>query len=797
MKHDLILFSADNDSLPGFFAAAIPRRTARGREDDSLMIFLTLLGGKTVTNEQLQQWQQRLADIFYRTGGSVTSAMRAVVDGINLTLIEKNLKQVEDTDHVSAYLSLAVIHHDTLFLAQSGSSQVITWKTDSQSFFFDPDLGGRGLGLSQAPKLRFFQDSIADGDMILFSTAFPSTWIRGGLPSQTPDAGIMWQAMQSALPLRASVAVAQVKAGEGTVIRNSFPSLSAQSEQQTQTSTEIVDKPQEEPKAAIEELLPEEKMLSSEERTPLPALHDEAAEQTEETEPLTEKTGVPEAQPAVAEPVEEQPATKPEPIPTPQLTEAVEARAKEAESRLAERAAREGEKQQKKAARKSEKEHQKKETYRKIADGAGKVNRLSAKIGRIFSKPVTTEEGTLIKKEPLSTGTKIMWAILVPLVVAVIGSSIYISKGREDQFQYLMAQARAAANNTELMTGADQQREGWNQVSYWLDQAGEYRQTDEMRALRVQAQQALDLLDNAVRLNYQVAFPGSQLPSLEISQIITVGNDVFILDDATGVVLHLNLTNKGYQVDLEFNCQPGTYDDIQVGDLVEMTAITVNNPAKAPLLALDAAGNSLYCAIGQNPSAVALIPPDGGWGEIKSITVDSGRLFVLDPLNNALWIYRGFSTQFNTVPDSYFEDESIDLSRAVEAAVGGDELFLLYQDGHTAHCLASNVTGTVECQDPYPYQDTREGAEAGSVNFESLGFGHVSYSPPPDPSVYFLAPNSAELYQFSLRLNLNRIYRSSFAEGGLPMREATAFNVASNRKIFMAFGNELFWAELP
>lgn len=796
MKHDLILFSADNDPLPGFFAAAIPRHTARGREDDSLIIFLTLLGENPVTNEQLKQWQQRLADIFYRTGGSVTSAMRAVVDGINLTLIEKNLKHVEDTDHVSAFLSLAVIHHDTLFLAQSGSSQAITWKTDSQSFFFDPDLGGSGLGLSQAPKLRFFQDSIADGDMILFSTAFPSTWIRGGLPSQTPDAGIMWEAMQSALPLRASVAVAQVKTGEGTALRNSFPSPSTQSEQQTQTITEIVDKPLEEPKAA-EEALPKAEILSSEERIPLPALQDEAAEQAEEIEPLTEKTGVPEAQPAVTEPIEEQPATEPEPVPTPQITEAVESRAKEAEGRLAERAAREAEKQQKKAARKFEKEHRKKETYHKIADGAGKVNRLSAKIGRIFSKPAMTEEDTLIKKEPLSTSTKLMWAILVPLVVALIGSSIYISKGREDQFQYLMAQARAAANNAELMTGAVQQREGWDQVFYWLDQAGEYRQTDEIRALQVRAQQALDLLDNAVRLNYQVILPGSQLPSLEISQIITAGNDVFILDGATGVVLHLNLTNKGYQVDLEFNCQSGTYDGVQVGDLVKMTAITVNNPAKAPLLALDAAGNSLYCAIGQDPSAIALIPPDGGWGEITSITVDSGRLFVLDPLKNALWIYRGFSTQFNTVPDSYFEDEAIDLSQAVEAAVGGDELFLLYQDGHTAHCLASNVTGTVECQDPYPYQDTRASAQAGVVNFESLGFGRVSYSPPPDPSVYFLAPNTAGLYQFSLRLNLNRIYRSSFAEGSLPMREATAFNVASNRKIFMAFGNELFWAELP
>jgi len=147
-----------------------------------------------------------------------------------------------------------------------------------------------------------------------------------------------------------------------------------------------------------------------------------------------------------------------------------------------------------------------------------------------------------------------------------------------------MAQAQAAAENAALMSESAQQREGWNQVMQWLDQAEDYRQTSELLALRVRAQNALDQLDGALRLSYKPAYSAAQLPSLQISRLVSVGSDLYLLDQASGSVLHLVPTSTGYSLDLDFKCAPGVVDGIQVGNLVEVMAVPINNTAKAPLL---------------------------------------------------------------------------------------------------------------------------------------------------------------------------------------------------------------------
>jgi len=314
--------------------------------------------------------------------------------------------------------------------------------------------------------------------------------------------------------------------------------------------------------------------------------------------------------------------------------------------------------------------------------------------------------------------------------------------------------------------------------------------------LRVQAQNALDRLDGAVRLHYTTAYAASQLPSLQISRLVSVGNELYLLDQASGAVLHMSPSGSVYNLDLEFKCAPGVVDGIQVGKLVEVMSVPINNAAKAPLFALDTEGNGLFCQPKKDPVAISLLPPDSGWGKVQSAFYDSGRLFVLDSAKNALWIYRGTSMNYTEPPDSYFEDMTIDLSTAVAAAGSGDELFVLFEDGHTMHCLASNVTGLVSCDDPYPYIDGRTSA-ASQLDFGNLHFSQLAYSPPPDPSLYYLEADKAELYQFSLRLNLNRILRADVESGSLPKKVATAFNVSTNRLVFLAFGNELYYASLP
>ena len=71
--------------------------------------------------------------------------MRAVINALNSSLSEANLKLPEEAEPHSAALSLAVIHHDTLFVAQSGLSQVLLLQDGNSRLFFDPDLDPRGI----------------------------------------------------------------------------------------------------------------------------------------------------------------------------------------------------------------------------------------------------------------------------------------------------------------------------------------------------------------------------------------------------------------------------------------------------------------------------------------------------------------------------------------------------------------------------------------------------------------------------------------------------------------------------
>jgi hypothetical protein len=775
MKHDLDLYFLHGELIPGFYAAASAKRCARGREDDSLMLLIAQTSGTPITPETLQSWFNRVTSIFYKTSGSVTAAMRAVVNALNSNLIEVNLKLTKEAEPHSAVLSLAVIHHDTLFVAQSGLSQVLLLQDGSSRLFFDPDLDPRGMGLTQIPQLRFFQESLGERAIILFSAEFPAAWQEGALASLSTDVRALQERVLAEENLPAPLGMVEAKPGAGVLRRLELTSHPDETQVESQQAEATPQDLPEYVESASEEIQPEPlTMHEPEVESDQP---EEAAEAPEPIQPDEEPettTEIPMAVP-VGHSVEEQPGMPPGLTYSEQIPESPPRKRKET-----------------KAARKAREQA----AYTKLAEGAAKMNQTGEGLNKLFSGKKAQTEGVEPKPESLSSGTKLLLAVVIPLLVVAIASIIYITQGKENQYQYLMAQAQAAAENAALMSDSTQQREGWNQVMNWLDQAEDYRQTNELRALRVQAQNALDRLDGAVRLHYTAAYAASQLPSLQISRLVSIGNELYLLDQASGAVLHMSPSGSIYNLDLDFKCAPGVVDGVQVGKLVEVMSVPINNAAKAPLFALDAEGNGLFCQPKKDPVAISLLPPDSGWGKLQSAFYDSGRLFVLDPAKNALWIYRGTSMNYTEPPDSYFEDMTIDLSNAVAATGSGDELFLLFEDGHTMHCLASNVTGLVNCDDPYPYVDGRTSA-ASQLNFGSLRFSQLAYSPPPDPSLYYLEADKAELYQFSLRLNLNRILRADVESGSLPRKVVTAFNVSTNRLVFLAFGNELYYASLP
>ena len=771
MKFDLTTYSFENHQHRLLLTASAGKAAARGREEDNLLLKLWPSEAISLSDAVLDQALAKLALAFFKTSGSVTNAMRGLADSLNKTFLSGNSQLQEKDTWQTTSLLIGVIHHETLFVGINGKAEALLIRKDGREHLFDTELDPRGLGLSSVVHPRFFQTAVTDGDFVLLAQEIPADLLASDRLS--PDTTILGEFV----PFLGGTDVIRLTYGEGLSLKARLDPKPVQATPEIQENEEPTAPEVVEPQEIV---WPEEVLEPSEVEGDNGSLADDLFRNV----PLVNLSAAQEAKPESKpdekpETPHEEPVVLPEaPVIIPQEPAAEPVRKEEAQS-----------------APIFDVEQFKTGALQTVAKGAGFLKGVEEKTEAIIQKSgeKKREEGKPVTE--LSALSKWLIAILVPLLLVALTTFIYLSQGQGNEYGYYLAQAEASANNAAQMQTDELKREGWNQTIEWLDKAAAYQKSEEVNALYLRARLALDALDGAKRLIYKPAFAAGLFPGMNVTNIIALNRDLYLLDQTNGEVKHLTLQSQGYSLDETFRCAPGNIGGVQVGKLVDMLAIPINNPAKAPILAVDAAGNILFCSVGASPTAAALLPPDGGWQNLRSIAFDSGKLLVLDSGANAIWIYRGFSSNFDQVPVSYFDALPVQLQDAIDLAANKDELFLLHADGHSSHCLASQISGLVTCDDPYPYQDATNG-KAG-VDFASLKFNQMAYSPPPDPSIYFLDPDGAELYQFSLRLNLNQVLRSGLNDGSLPTDRATAFAVAANRQVFLAFGNAVYYAILP
>jgi hypothetical protein len=386
-------------------------------------------------------------------------------------------------------------------------------------------------------------------------------------------------------------------------------------------------------------------------------------------------------------------------------------------------------------------------------------------------------------------------AIIIPLVVVTVAFTTYMRRGLAGQHEVYLEQASQAAAQASEITDPVQARTAWESALNQLATAEAYGTTEESTALHSQAQGALDQLDGIVRVAFQPALTRPFNETVDISEIVSTPEDIYMLNRADTSVLRAWLSGRGYEPDPTFSCGPGVYGTITVGELVDIAPLPKGNDFGATLLALDRGGNLIYCIPGKSPIAAPLVPPDSNWGNPLAIAVDSGKLFILDPMTNAVWVYRGANYTFSERPTLFFTDEIPPLATVVDMAVNRQDVYLLHTDGHMTTCTGSEVeTAPTRCQDPAPYSDPRPGHQPEVTLMPGTQFTKLQFTPPPDPSVYLLDPTNQAAYHLSLRLTFQRQFRPDS-----PIAEDTisAFNISPNRTIFYANGNEVYYANLP
>jgi hypothetical protein len=789
MTFDLQLIQEPAQALTGFFAAGPYRqRCARGREEDSLFLLIQPRNEGFMSAAELAAWQESLANTYFRSQGSVTMAMRALLGEIDSQVKERN--QTLDTEIPAHVLDvfLGVVHHGTLFGAQTGKVYCVHLKASGMQVFHETWADDSPLGLLSAFESRFFQTGINEGDLLIVAPNLPLSWLEttsqgmtNNLRSLANNLNVLSRGSHPLQAMRLRIGVGQVTELNIAEHLNKEKATAVQLREEAREA-ELKARNEATLKAEAEKV--KAAALKAEQQAREVAVARTQLLSLPAEEDLTEASET--VPPAAAE---EKPAFK-----ISSLLERIKKKS-ESEEALPSPILSETPPAQKFADGPTEISQG---TIKGIAAGAGWMRSLEEKTKHALDKPVLDRDGVPTPISGLSVMNKLLIAIIVPLVIVAFAVGIYLSKGITTQYERLMNQARGAVASAQSAKTQDQQRDNWQTAFTWLAQAETYKSSEELVQMKSEAQRALDSLTGAVQLTFTKILSSAQSGSdARLTQVASVGNDLFTLDLTSGKVLHMTRDEKGYLFDPAFNCGEGQQQGKMLGKLVAITLIPLTNKHEAPLLALDSAGNAAFCKPGSEAAVITLIAPEGGWGSIQKIHYDAnnGRLYVFDPLKNGLWIYTGYTDEFPKAPIPFFDNPSFALNDVIDFVINRDESFYLFRDGHSAHCLSSSVTGTVDCQNPIAYIDPRPGKEGQQLN--DLKFSHLNYAPSPDASIYYLDPKDASLYQFSLKLNLNDVKRAAAVSPFNFSKGVTALGMANDRIAYLAFGPDLYASPLP
>ena len=715
-----------------------------GRDQDRLVFYLTLEGNAPLSVENKNQIFVDLSRLFFRTPGSVTAALKATAEELNRVLLDRNLKLGSNRQCIG-HLIQVVLRENRLIIAQSGPFQIHRIEADGVTRIDIPELAGSGLGISKSGAIHFSRSTIQPNDVVLFSAKSAPEWVNEILHSvhgQGPETLRRRLYYQTKADINALAF--QVKQGNGKfLVIRSGDAQPVSHEQVTITAPVVPVNPLLSTTALVKSVKPANEAPAV--SLPTPVSVDHPVEHTK----------------VVIEPFRKTSDSKQPGI---QIAEQTDIHRKPGS------------------------------IFSKLLGSLGVFGRKAADSLKVFIGRMLPDKSFL----NIPSGLMAAIAILVPVAVVIAASSVYFRLGRSAQFELLTSQAEQLFQRANNQTDVGEKRADLGSVLSLLRKADAYTSDssskDELEAKLSNVRNTLDELDLVKRVNYQPAIIGGLQLNNKIIEMQAVDDQLYLLDKLSSRVLRAYLTDKGYEIDYTFQCSSGNYGEIQVGPIVEIIAWPAGYKPQASLLAVDGEGNVLYCQPDQSPTAERLVSGEGeGWGNILDATLDQGDFYALDMSSNGVWIY--WRADFNEQPTLFFDEQIPPLQNVVDMLVDRDDLYLLQQDGRLIICARETlVVSPTRCQYK-DFIDRRPGRE--NLPFTpATPLTQITYTAPPDPSLYLLESASHAVYHFSLR-NL-AMQKQLLPEQLLPSNPATAFAVNQERRmLYLAIGSQVYYATIP
>jgi len=808
--------------LPGLQAFAPPRKAARGREKDNLIVYLMLSGNAAFSPNELERLVGDSAGKFYQSPGSLTSAMRKCAEHINSTLLERNLSTTGRGQYALGVLALVSIREEKSTILLSGPAHAVWTGENGSRHIYDPALSGKGLGSSQNIQSYFSQVDLHSNDLLVLCGIFPRDW-EADLVNERPPATL--DASYRKLTFTKgdlNAALIQVQGGHGMITmlrpdvgasRHPTPTVVPATEEPVQPESFAPQADQQphrdilsalpHPTPQQTEVEPEPPAVSEEE---IDAMADFAAHYVQPSAyaipPHPEETFAPPGEEAKASaPVPSTPRTFPPSIPRAKPVEPKIEEQRQPEIKVEEDDM-QGETEVDSAEAKSDKPGAHAEAARQMAkvmaNGIRFGRRLNERVGGFLRRFLPRLFPTTDSTQPLEIPTYIMvsMAVIVPVLVVTAAIVVYLRFGQSVQFDEYYLQALNERATAVGETDPVRQRTAWNNVLLRLDQAESYRETNESRALRSEAQSNYDNLMGIIRLEFVPAFTNGLGGTTQISRMAASESDLYMLNAEGGNILHATFTGRSLELDNTFDCKPGTYGGYQVGTIVDILALPKVNAVGATVLGIDTNGRLLYCSPGQVPQAFPLTLPNTNWERITAFTLDNGRLYVLDADARAIWVYVGKNSAFLDPPYFYFGNQVPELEDAIDLGVSGDDLYLLHADGRLSTCTFSRIAEVpTRCVDPAPYLDTIPAHQDLDI-FTQANFTQMVLTNPPNPVVLLLDSENRSVFRFTPRSLELQNQISGYAGKANPFQQGPvgALAVSPNYVLYLAIGDQVYFA---
>lgn len=750
---------------PGLMVFAPPRKAARGRERDTLLISLRISGNAPVSQEDYEKLSSQAAAVFHSTHGALTTALLAAAESIHRSLADRNLSTTGRGQYVIGLLTLAVLREMQLTLLQCGPTHVLAFRRGQTRRLHDPVLAGNGLGLGQSVGRYFSQLTLQPGDRLLLCASLPTAW-QDALGSDRGLTAIESTRKRLMTLAEGDVDGALILAAEGTGgIRFAADAPSppptpeaADASRAESTAPASPPPPPASPPAAHVVGRPPADQPSAYAIPPQIVQEGEAAaEGTVSTAPARQlPPSIPRAKPP--EPQAETLSAKPSRPP-----EETSPRRAETQRQMA----------------------------RAALGGLQAWRRVSARIGETLRAflPNLLPGGEADLALPLPAMALI--ALAVPLIVVTISVAVYMRFGASSQYDIHLAQALALRQQALKETDPVLQRDAWKNALAQAAQADSYRSTPQTQTLMQEAQAQLDALLGVTRLQFHPIF--SSALNAEISRMAASDTDLYMLDAASGEILRAAVSSGGYEFDPVFDCKPGAYGSHSIGSLVDLLVLPRLNTLNSSVMGVDALGNLLYCAPGQTPRPFPLPLPATNWGRVTGMTLDNGRLYVLDAPAGAVWVYMDKDGVFLDAPLLFFGNQIPPIQDAIDIAASGDDLYLLHADGRLTHCTYSRIENAptrcnspVQLSNPFPaYRDMDIFAQAHFTQLTLTGL--------PDSALLLLDTESRSVFRLSARgFELQTVL--SAAPETSPSALLGAMTFSPSHILYLASGGQVYAA---